>query len=197
MNLEKKEKEGSIKPGELYEIFSKVSKLVKPDIGILFISFLFILLASLAQAIGIGLIIPLLNGLIDKAQFSGILAVPVLGKIIKSLPFAHSDISIFFFMLFLIITAVYVENIAVYLSAILSARVAIKTTHILRSKAFERFLGFEKAFYDKKSIGELNAIITDENIIGSCGAAIVWLNRVFITLGFTLTFLIIMMAEER
>ena len=177
---------------ETCKSLSKICKITKPNALILFMSIIFIVIASFTQALGLSLIIPVLNGLIDKSHFLGLLSIPVLGTIIKYTPFVHSNTGIFLFTMILILLTVYIENISIYLSKLFTSVVSTQVVHILRSKAFKRYLEFGKAFYDHRNAGELNVFITDESIIGASGELLIKLNYVLVALAFTLTFLVLM-----
>ena len=178
---------------DFFMFFKKISIIAKPKFPLFLIAGMFTIIASLSQAVSLGLVIPLLNSLINDSQFSIILGIPILGNILKSIPFTGSNIGIFFIIISFITIAIYLENIAVYISTILIDNISVGITHTLRTKVFERFLGFTKPFYDKRNIGELNVLLNDESIIGSCEWFIIWLNQIVITLAFASVFLIMML----
>jgi len=194
MNSEKMKQNFFANLVEIYKLIKAIFSIANPNRLFLVLSLFCIIIASIAQAAGLGLVIPVLNGLIDNAQFLKISSTPVLGYFIKNAAFINSNIDIFVFMIVLIAAAVYIENVAIFFSEFLAADVSTNITHRIRSRAFERYLGFGKVFYDKVNMGEQNAVIMDEHIMGSCQEFIVWLNKMLATLAFALTFFLLLVV---
>jgi len=175
----------------IYRQILGIFRVANPKISTLVISSFFVLTASFVQACGIGLVVPVLNGLIDKSYFSGTLTIPVLGNIIKSLPMELSNANIFIFMMLMISVAVYIENIALYISNILVSRFSLNVNNIIKIKIFKRYLEFAKIFHDKQRSGELTAILYGTTMAAS--SIFTQLNNIFITTSMAATFLIIML----
>jgi ABC-type multidrug transport system fused ATPase/permease subunit len=178
-------------PKEFYRMFIAIFKLARPKISLWLLSSACIIVASVSQAFGLGLIIPVLNGLIDKAQFSGILNIPLLGDIIRHLPFTPSNLNIFLFIIGLVITAVYVENLALFISSLSMSWVSADITYTMRTRMMEKYLSFAKAFFDRESAGMLNSMIC--NIIRESGTFILQFNNLFMKSAFAFMLLIFML----
>lgn len=175
---------------ELYRLFRDIFEIAKPKTFFLFLSSICIGIVSLAQVVSLGLVIPILNGLINKSNFSNVLTVPVVGPIIKRMPFINSNIEIFLFTIILILLAVYIENFASFVSNMLTLSVATRVNQSVKNKMFERYLGFIKAFYDKYAAGELSNVLA---MAGECGTLIVRTNKFLINAAVTITFLTLLM----
>ncbi|MCX5679746.1 MAG: ABC transporter ATP-binding protein [Candidatus Omnitrophica bacterium] len=171
-------------------LLKDIYKITRPNVLFLLLSALFIFIATFAQFAGLGLLIPVLNSMIDKAHFLGMLNMPVLGKLIKILPFADSNASIFLYMTALIMIAVYVENFALFASKTLVSKVTTESEHTVRTRIFKRYLGFAKAFYDRENIGELNSYLISWT--STCTKSMLQLNTMAITAAFAFSFLIFM-----
>lgn len=154
-------------------------------------SCLLISAASLFQLAGLGLVVPVLNGLVDESHFEGIRNAAGIGFVLSHMPFELSNQNVFIFMMFLIVTSVYLENLCLYFGRIISAKVATNFEHKLRAGIFSRFLGFSKAFYDKQNIGELNTIMT--SVVSATGLVMQQITNVVILLAFSAGFLVLML----
>jgi len=179
-------------PKEFFRMFIAICKLAKPNMPLWLLSSTCIIVASVTQAFGLGLIIPVLNGIVDKAQFSGILNIPLLGALIRHLPFTPSSLNVFLFIMGLVITAVYIENLAVYISGLSMSWVSADIIYTMRNRMMEKYLSFGKAFFDKESAGMLNGMIC--NIIRENGAFMLQFNNLFMKAAFAFMLFIFMLA---
>jgi len=191
MQTAEKERKDAVTIKEIYTKIKKVFKVTKPNIPFLILSSICATIGSFCQALGLGLIIPALNGLIDKSHFVGIMTIPVLGSMIRSMPFAHTDINIFLFIMFLIMVVVCIEDTILFISRVLAARVTAKANYTINTKIFARYLAFARTFYDKMPLGELNKLL---GATCSCTGLIMWLNTLLIKVCFILTYFVLMMV---
>lgn len=189
MQTAEKEHKDVITIKEIYYKVKKVFKITKPSIPFLILSSICATIASFCQALGLGLIIPALNGLIDKGHFVGIMTIPVLGSIVRSMPFAHTDINIFLFIMFLIMAVVCIEDIILFISRVSVALVSSRANYTMSTKIFGMYLTFARAFYDKSKLAELNMILA---MSSSCTNLIMWLNNLLIKVCFVLTYFVFM-----
>jgi len=157
-----------------------------------FVALCSIAISSLFQMVGLGLVIPVLNGLSESKRFAGLEHTPVLGQLLRNLPFADSDIRIFLFLMFLIFIAVAMENLFMFLGQLATSKIATDFVCDLRVKAFDRFLGFSKAFYDKHKVGELSALLT--HVPTHVGTLVEQILRMAILVFFSLAFFSLMVA---
>ena len=141
---------------------------------------------------GLGLIVPVLNGLIDEKHFEGIKHAWIIGDLLASIPFEKTNKNIFVFMMILIVASVYLENILVYFGKTAAARVSTDMIHGVRTKMFERCLQFSKAFYDKQHTGELNTLLT--KLVTDAGNLINQLSQIVILASFSSVFFAMMIA---
>jgi len=189
MQTAEKKRKDTVIIKEIYDKVKKIFKITKPNILFLILSGICAIIGSFCQALGLGLIIPALNGLIDKTHFVGIMTIPVLGSIIRSMPFAHTDVNIFLFIMFLIMVVVCIEDSILFISRVLAARVTAKANATINIKIFGRYLAFARTLYDKISLGELNKIMG----MSTCATnLIMWLNTLLIKACFVLTYFILM-----
>lgn len=154
----------------------------------------FSVLASLFQLFSLGLIVPVLNGLVDPNHYEALLNTHTpFGRLLQFLPFEFDDNkSIFLFIVSLVLVCVYLENFFLYLGQAFSAKLATATAHHLRVAAFKRFLGFGKAFYDRRNLGQLNIVLT--TLITGVSQHIHHISMLFVTLAFCGAFLALMLA---
>jgi len=184
-------KEKSVERKEsLIVLIRQTFKLTKPSIFILGLSSFCLFIAAVSQGLGLGIIIPVLNGLTDKNGFLGILSIPVLGKVLKSLPFALADMSIFLTVMVIIAMAVLVENCAMYISRILAAKSAQQMNFTVKNAIYERYLSFGLAFYDKQKMGILNNILSNQS--SKSGFLIMSCNTLLKQVGFSLMLFVIL-----
>ena len=155
-------------------------------------SAILICFASIFQMMGLGLIVPLLNSLVDENHFKGVLYTPILGNILRSLPFPKNQENIFIFMLMLIFFAVVLENLFIYCGRCLNIKLAKDLTTALRVKIYNRFINFNKSFFNNESLSEINTLIV--NFIQSATRTTNNITLFLIQGFFALVFLILMFS---
>jgi subfamily B ATP-binding cassette protein MsbA len=149
-------------------------------------------LASVFQLLGLGLIIPVLNGFVDKEHYKALLRVyrPWILPVQPWLPFELTNSSIFLSLVVLVILCIYLENRLLYLGQACSARMITTTSHLLRINAIQRYLSLGKSFFDSKNIGATNVTLT--NMINDVGQHFHHLTSFFVNAVFSLGFLCLM-----
>ena len=192
MKIKKQKK--TIREESIPAVFMKLMRLTRPNILFLSLSGFFVLIASLSQGLGLGLIIPVLNSLVDKSGFLGVLSVPALGNIISLLPFAHSNVAIFLFIMFVVGIAVIVENLSTYLGSFFIAKVSTKINHTVRTKVYKRYLGLGQAFFDKQKTGVLLSILNTQ--CKNCGLLILSINQLIRQGSFTIIYFSILLLAS-
>ena len=112
------------------------------------------------DALSIGLLIPLLKGIIGK-DFSFVKSTPVLKDILTVLPseVSHNNTSLFLFLVCLVFSAAVAQQGFRYLVGYLLTRQMQQFMHGLRKLVFERYLGFGKMFFDKTSFGRISTVL--------------------------------------
>jgi len=148
-------------------------------------------LASVAQLFGLGLIVPVLNGLVDSGSYSALLGSSKLGELIELLPIEKNNQNVFLVIVSLILISVILENVLVYFGQRNFSKIVTSINHNLRVKVFERFLGFSKKFHDTQKVGELNTLIT--TVVTAVGQHFHTIGLAFIALMFSLAFLTMML----
>lgn len=149
-------------------------------------------LASVFQLLGLGLVIPVLNGLVDDTSFKGIRTTPILGNLISVLPFEHNNTNIFVFMIALIFIAVLFENLCLFSGQSLTAKISSLLTSRTRISLFNKLLGLSRSHFDHQSIAETNSLLV--SFINSLNSTTNYIT-IFITQScFALVYLLMMLA---
>lgn len=119
-------------------------------------------LAAAFEGVGMGLLIPLLNGFMNH-NVSFILDLPVIGNMIKMLPESMtSDDRMLFGLLLGGFVVVYIlKNVLKYLSIVSVRYFAERSLHHLRKTLFSRYLSFGKLFFDTTNVGHHNALLME------------------------------------
>jgi len=170
----------------------RILELVKPSRGVVLGAVLCTAAASVFQMASLGLIIPLLNGLVDPNEYEALLKIQAVSIFMDLLPVAPSNKVIFFTIIVLVLVSVYLENILLFLGQSFSARLTTDVAHKLRVMAFDRYLKFSKSFYDQANLGELNLLLT--SLIVRVGQSFHDANRLLIVLSFTIAFFTMMLV---
>ena len=142
--------------------------------------------ASIFQMLGLGLVIPVLNGLVDPNHYEALLKMSWVATATSIIPFELNNKSIFSLLIALVLLAIYLENIFLFLGQKYSAKINMSICHRLRVQSFERFLSFSKGFYDRANLGELNLLLT--SLITQVGQAFHDASQLIITLSFSMAF---------
>ena len=184
-------KDGHHRPvGGYYALLRRLFEVAPPRYSLFWASIICILLASVANMIGLGLIIPVLNGLVTEDRYESVLNVPVLGKLIGCMPFEPTNKNVFVFMMMLLLINIYVENIFLYAGRMLSSIISNNLIAALQRKIFARYLTFGRAFYDGEKPGRLNSLVA--NVTAEVGRLIDHLAGGMIALTLGLAFFIFM-----
>ena len=120
------------------------------------------LFAAVFEGMGMGLLIPILSGFLQKS-FAFIDSVPVLGTILRMLPasFLANDRFIFGILLCGFIGVYVLKNLLRFLSVISMAYFAERAVHHHRKALFAKYLGFGKLFFDTTNVGH-HAMVLQE-----------------------------------
>ncbi len=150
----------------------------------------FILLASVFQMLGLGLVIPVLNALVDETKFYGIVTAPVLGVLIRNLPFAPTNHNIFLLMVAIIFVAVVLENITLLLGRYFSILIEKEFNSQLRTQIFEKYINIKRSFFAEQKAVEINTVLT--NFLGSVSRTNNNVTNIITQLFFSVIFLFLM-----
>ena len=114
------------------------------------------------EGMGMGLLIPILNGFLQKS-FTFILNAPYIGPLAQKLPssFLQNDRLIFGVLLAGFIGVVIIKNIFRYLSVVSVGFFAERSLHHLRKALFGKYLSFGKLFFDRTNVGHHTTLLSD------------------------------------
>lgn len=173
---------------------AQILRLAQTPKSVLLATCVFTALASCFQLLGLGLIIPVVNGLVDEQHYEALLRVyrPWIQPLQVYLPFELSNSSIFLSLVLLVLCCVYFENFLLYLGQRSAARLTTTTSHLLRSRAFERYLTLGKSFFDRKNVGAVNVTLT--NLINEVGQHFYHLSTFIVHSTFSVGFLLLMLT---
>ena len=169
----------------------KIVKFAGPLNRPLFWTILFTMVASIFQILGLGLVVPVLNGLVDPNHYEALLKTERFKPLVELSPFELTNRNIFLFMVSLVLLSSYLENLFLYLGQKTSAKLYNTVTHRLRTRVFQRYLGFSKSFFDQSNLGELNVILT--TIITRVGQHFHFVCQMIVVVSFSLAFLFLML----
>lgn len=129
---------------------------------VLWIPVLLSLIAAAFEGIGMGLLIPLLNGFLEK-NFGFLKELPVVGDVIAMLPQSiTSDDRQLFGILIVGFVLIYIfKNVFRYLSIISVGYFGERALHHLRKTLFVRYLSFGKLFFDTTNVGHHNTLLLE------------------------------------
>lgn len=118
------------------------------------------LVAALFEGVSVGLLIPMLNGFLQK-DYSFIKELPVLGSAISQLPVSilDSDKMLFVVLVSTFIVSVLCKNIFKYSSALSMDYVALRALHHLRKVLFGRYIRFGKLYFDRTNVGHHTTVL--------------------------------------
>lgn len=174
---------------KFFGILKRLFSIAPPRRSLIAASILCIALSSIFQMFGLGLVVPVLNGLAERNQFAGIEHAPILGDLIKA--WRLNDWQIFLFLMGLIFVSAALENLCMLLGQIFSARISTNAMHNLRLAAFDRYLLFSKTFYDRHKSGELGTLVV--TVVTQMGGLIEQLARMLILISFATVFFLLML----
>jgi len=118
------------------------------------------LLAAAFEGMGMGLLIPILNGFLNKS-FSFAMDVPVLGKWVQMLPRSLQTNDRLLFMVFLggFITVYTLKDALRFLANATMGYFSERALHHLRKSLFARYLSFGKLFFDTTNVGHHSTLL--------------------------------------
>ena len=177
---------------EVWQLTARILEAASPVKKIVFWTCLLTGLASLFQLIGLGLIVPVLNGIVDPNHYEALLNSPPYKNFFESLPFELSNKWIFGTIIGLVLLSAYLENLFLYLGQLYSAKLSTVVAHRLRVNAFERYLGFSKSFFDRANLGEIQVLLT--SLITGVGQHLHFVSQLLVVSCFAMAFLVLMVA---
>lgn len=126
----------------------------------LLIPLFFTLLAAAFEGIGMGLLVPMLNGFLNKS-FSFATSTPVLGKAVRLLPqsFLANDRMLFVVFLGGFIAVYITKNILRFLANATMGYFSERCLHHLRKALFAKYLSFGKLFFDQTNVGHHSTLL--------------------------------------
>ncbi len=127
------------------------------------------LVAAFFEGICFVLLAPTMRGLIE-GNFHFVYSLKFIGSVLNQFPdvFLNRSSAIFSFLVFLILGAAILKNMAAYFSSMLVAKQLRRFCHELRCLIFDSYVGFKKSFFDQNSAGHLqNVLIGQTEQIGS------------------------------
>ncbi|MBU0457917.1 ABC transporter ATP-binding protein/permease [Patescibacteria group bacterium] len=148
--------------------FDNVGKIIRLLNGInihpayLLLPFSLAALAAAFEGVGMGLLIPLLNGFLER-DFSFIKELPYLGDAINMLPptILVSDKALFGVLLGIFVVAFLLKNIIKYCSMLCMSFFTYRAIHHLRKQIFTRYVSFGKLYFDRSSVGRLSIVLSE------------------------------------
>jgi ABC-type multidrug transport system fused ATPase/permease subunit len=118
------------------------------------------LAAAFFEGIGLGLLVPLLNGFLTR-DYSFITTTPVLSTILHWLPssITSTDRALFGFLVAAFFIATILKNVLRYISTVSMLYVSTRTEHHLRKYLFEAYLHMEQEYFDRTSVGQHSTVL--------------------------------------
>ncbi len=143
-------------PGKILYLLGKIH--IRP-IHIL-IPIALALVAAVFEGAGMGLLVPILNGFLNKS-FTFALTAPVLGPVMHLLPdsILNNDRWVFGILLGGFIVVYSLKNILRFLSIISMGYLSQRVLHHLRKSLFAKYLSFGKLFFDTTSVGHHSTLL--------------------------------------
>ncbi len=126
------------------------------------VPFVLAIFAALFEGAGMGLLIPILNGFIQK-NFSFVVNAPYIGSFVQTLPATvlQNDRLIFGTLLAGFVVVQILKNVFRYCATASIAFFSERSVHHLRKALFSRYLSFGKLFYDTTNIGHHNTLLVE------------------------------------
>ncbi|MDP7247789.1 MAG: ABC transporter ATP-binding protein, partial [Candidatus Peribacteraceae bacterium] len=120
------------------------------------------LLSAVFEGAGMGLLIPILNGFLQKS-FAFIADAPIIGKIFMALPehIQSNDRMLFGILLGGFVVVYITKTVTRYLSVVSVGYFSERALHHLRKVLFTRYLSFGKLFFDTSNVGHHNILLTE------------------------------------
>ncbi|MDD3896369.1 MAG: ABC transporter ATP-binding protein [Candidatus Peribacteraceae bacterium] len=120
------------------------------------------IVSALLEGVGIGLLIPILNGFLQQ-NFAFLLEMPVIGGVFQRLPepILANDKMLFGILLTGFISLYIAKNIFKYFSIVCIRYFSQRTLHHLRKTLFAKYLSFGKLFFDRTNIGHHSTLLLE------------------------------------
>lgn len=142
--------------GKTFDLLRKIH--IHP--GYLLIPLFFSLLAAAFEGIGMGLLVPMLNGFLNKS-FSFTATTPVLGGLIRQLPESVLTNDRLLFLVFVLgfIVVYVIKNTLRFLANATMGYFSERSLHHLRKVLFAKYLSFGKLFFDTTNVGHHSTLL--------------------------------------
>ena len=120
------------------------------------------LFAAVFEGVGMGLLIPLLNGFLT-GDYSFVTEAPILSTVFEFLPDAITsrDRTLFIFLISTFVVAIILKNILKFSSFWILSYLNLRALHHLRKELFTRYLSFGKKFFDQSTIGHHATVLSE------------------------------------
>lgn len=154
------------------------------------IPIIFALLGAALDGIGMGLLIPMLEGFLSM-DYSFLKETPVINILIHSLPqWMLADRWLFIVLITIFSIVILLKNVLRYVAGISQAYLGLRARHHLRKILFERTTYFGKLYFDRTSVGRLSSILS--TLTSGALAPIVNLNQYASALFSLIAYLVVM-----
>jgi len=126
------------------------------------IPLLLAMLAAVFEGLGMGLLIPILTGFLQKS-FSFVTEAPYLGPIMHRLPdfILENDRWLFGVLLGGFMVIYILRSILQFLAVVGMAYFSERTIHHLRKELFAQYMRFGKQFFDATHLGHHNVVLQE------------------------------------
>lgn len=120
------------------------------------------ILSAMLEGVGIGLLVPILNGFLQQS-FTFLIDMPVIGTLLQYLPesILENDKMLFGVLITGFICLYILKNIIKYLSSVSMHYFSERTLHHLRKALFIKYLSFGKLFFDRTNVGHHNTLLME------------------------------------
>lgn len=120
------------------------------------------LFAAAFEGVGMGLLIPMLEGFLTK-DYSFIKEIPVLSNIIAWLPDAivEADRWLFASLMSFFVIATLLKNVLRYCSVLSISYLGYRALHHLRKLLFTRYMSFGKLYFDQSNVGHHSVVLSE------------------------------------
>lgn len=151
--------------GRTLKVFRRFAAQTQPSKAAFGIAIVFLTAASFLEGASIGLVVPLLE-LVMHGTLEGGRALWMSAAIEAALPTMRLR-HLVLLLLSLIVLAVALKSVLLYTSELIISAMNRRSEHLLRSRLFERFASFGKAFFDSRKAGGLTDLTTNQ-VVQAC-----------------------------